>query len=110
VILETRHPGPHSALGQQGIGVEWWLHWTTQASEPEIVETHICPVERDTLVNTHGEHEPLPALRGAPGPALVRPGLTRGQPGTPGLPRLVVAAGASRQGLTAIPIGRPAGG
>jgi hypothetical protein len=65
--LAAGHPGPHAALGQQGIGVEWWLRWTTQTSEPEIVETHICPVESATLVNEFGEHEPCLLFEGHPG-------------------------------------------
>jgi hypothetical protein len=61
--LETGHPGPHAALGQQGTGGEWWLHWAT----PQIVETHICPVESATIINAHGEHEPCLLCQGHPG-------------------------------------------
>jgi hypothetical protein len=63
--LENGHRGPHAAMGQQANRVEWWIRWTLQASE--IVETHICPVENDTIVNAHGEHDPCLLFNGHPG-------------------------------------------
>jgi hypothetical protein len=35
--------------------------------DTEIVETRICPVESDNLVNVHGEHEPCLLFEGHPG-------------------------------------------
>jgi hypothetical protein len=65
--LEEGHPGPHAALAQQDDGVEWWLCWTTQTDEPAIVERRACPIESDTLVNEHGEHEPCLLFEEHPG-------------------------------------------
>jgi hypothetical protein len=63
--LEAGHPGPHAALGQQGVDVEWWIRWTLDASE--IVETHICPTESDKTINERGEHDICLLYEGHPG-------------------------------------------
>jgi hypothetical protein len=39
--LEFRHSGPHSSLGQQSDGVEWWIRWTMSSSAVEQVTA--CP-------------------------------------------------------------------
>jgi hypothetical protein len=75
--LEAGHPGPHSALGQRGDGVEWWLRWTRDAladagagrrpEVAEIVETHICPAESETIINAHGEPDICLLYEGHPG-------------------------------------------